>query len=375
MEATLHQTIPCRTSLRVALTGDVKVLISGITNSDAVSRTTVGAGYARGLVELAVSLGARREQLMARAGLVADDLDDPDNRVPMPNYVALMRSAKELTGEPALGLIWGQSIDLSELSVVGLVSEASPTMLESFQQINRYGRLVIEVDGIGFENRFQLRPDAATGGLWMVDTRLNPNEFPELTESTWARMICNSRPFAEAAGMSVLAVHVTHAAPAHAEAYKRILGLDVVFGSDKNAILLPPGWASIPVAKSKRYVFGIFSERAEKLLAELETSRTVRGQVEAHAIPLLHTGELCIDRIAGLMALSRQTLYRKLKAEGVTFEAVLDELRCRMALHYLDGRKVSVNETAYLVGFSEPSAFSRAFKRWTGRSPGRRAAA
>lgn len=351
------------------------MLITNVKNADAVSRTTVGAGYARGLIELAVSLGANRAQLMGRAGVTADDLADPDNRVPMPNYVALMRTAKELTGEPALGLIWGQAIDLSELSVVGLLSRAAETMVESFHQLNRYGRLVIEVEGVGFENRFQLRPDPATGGLWMVDTRLNPNEFPELTESTWARMICNSREFAAAAGLSVLAVHVTHAAPAHAEAYRRILGVDVVFGADKNAILLPPGWSGIRVAKASRYVFGIFSEHAEKLLAELETSRTVRGQVEAHAIPMLHTGELCIDVIAGKMGLSRQTLYRKLKTEGVTFEGVLDDLRHRMALHYLDGQKVSVNETAYLVGFSEPSAFSRAFKRWTGRSPRHRAAA
>jgi AraC-like DNA-binding protein len=58
-----------------------------------------------------------------------------------------------------------------------------------------------------------------------------------------------------------------------------------------------------------------------------------------------------------------------LKAEGATFEKVLDELRHKMALHYLSGNKVSVSETAYLVGFSEPAAFSRAFKRWTGSSP------
>ena len=73
--------------------------------------------------------------------------------------------------------------------------------------------------------------------------------------------------------------------------------------------------------------------------------------------------------IASKLGLSRQTLFRKLKAEGVTFEKVLDELRRTMALHYLRGRKVSVNETAYLVGFSDPAAFSRAFKRWTGYSP------
>ena len=84
---------------------------------------------------------------------------------------------------------------------------------------------------------------------------------------------------------------------------------------------------------------------------------------------ILHTGEASMDLIAEKLALSRQTLYRQLKAEGVTFEQVLDELRHKLALHFLAGKKVSVNETAYLVGFSDPAAFSRAFKRWTGASP------
>jgi AraC-like DNA-binding protein len=77
-----------------------------------------------------------------------------------------------------------------------------------------------------------------------------------------------------------------------------------------------------------------------------------------------------MDHVARAMGVSRTSLYRKLKAEGVGFDELLDDLRRRMALHYLNGEKVSVNETAYLVGFSEPSAFSRAFKRWTGTSPG-----
>jgi AraC-like DNA-binding protein len=72
------------------------------------------------------------------------------------------------------------------------------------------------------------------------------------------------------------------------------------------------------------------------------------------------------------MGVTRQTLYRKLKAEGVSFETVLAELRCSMALHYLNARKTSVKETAYLVGFSDPAAFSRAFTRWTGHRPGMR---
>ena len=101
----------------------------------------------------------------------------------------------------------------------------------------------------------------------------------------------------------------------------------------------------------------------------LESTNTNRGRVESLFVTVLHTGEASVDMIAGKLALSRQTLFRKLKAEGTTFEQVLDELRHRLALHYLSGKKVSVNETAYLVGFSDAGAFSRAFKRWTGWSP------
>ena len=86
-------------------------------------------------------------------------------------------------------------------------------------------------------------------------------------------------------------------------------------------------------------------------------------------MPILHTGDASVDIIANKLGFSRQTLFRRLKAEGATFEKVLDELRHKLALHYLSGKKVSVNETAYLLGFSESAAFSRAFKRWTGSSP------
>jgi AraC-like DNA-binding protein len=87
-------------------------------------------------------------------------------------------------------------------------------------------------------------------------------------------------------------------------------------------------------------------------------------------MPILHTGNANMGMIAGKLALSRATLYRKLKAEDTNFEKVQDDLRHKMALNYLSGNKVSVNETAYLVGFSDRVTFSRAFKRWTGSSPG-----
>jgi AraC-like DNA-binding protein len=326
---------------------------------------TIGAGLARGLIKLAVSKGASREALAARAGIDVETLQDQDSRIPFAKYVALMRAGKELCNNPALALHYVETIDLSEISIVGLICHAAETMIDAFAQINRYGRLVIEVDGVGTADRFVHVRNGRE--FWLVDTRKNPNDFPELTESTFARMVCGTRQFGETPFAK--AVHVTHAAPAHRAEYDRIFRAPVIFESDRNAMLVDEAWLTYRIALSPRYVFGILSKHAEALLKELESSKSVSGKVESLLMPILHTGTASMERVASQLGLSRQTLFRRLKAEGVTFEKVLDGLRRKLALHYLSGKKVSVNETAYLVGFTDPAAFSRAFKRWTGSSP------
>jgi AraC-like DNA-binding protein len=92
-------------------------------------------------------------------------------------------------------------------------------------------------------------------------------------------------------------------------------------------------------------------------------------QVEAVVEPLLANGGANIDRVASQLGLSRQTLYRRLKAEGETFEHLLDGLRHRLALQLIRDGGLSVKQASWRLGFSEPAAFSRAFKRWTGSAP------
>lgn len=325
---------------------------------------SVSAAYARGLVTLAVARGAERQALLQRADVGADTLEDPDARVALHRYAALMRTAIALTGDPALALRYGESTDISQYSVVGLIGRASATMADAHAQLNRYVRLVVDVEMDGDE-RFRLDRDA--NGVWIVDTRRNPNAFPELTESAFAQIVCGPRllgipPFAKA-------VQVTHPEPTHAAEYRRVLGAPVAFGARRNAILADPEIMAEPVQRLPSYAFGVLTEHADVLLDALARRATVRSQVERLLMPMLHTGPARIDTVAARLNVSRQTLYRRLKAEGVTFAQVLDDLRHRMALDYLTTRKVSVTETAYLVGFSEPAAFSRAFKRWTGRRP------
>jgi AraC-type transcriptional regulator len=119
---------------------------------------TIGAGFARGLMELAVSKGAGRQTLVERSQI---DLEDQDNRIPFAKYVALMRAGKELCNDPALGLHYGEAFRLSDLSIAGLICDAAPTMDEAIAQVNRYGRLAIEVEGVGTGDRFKLARDGS----------------------------------------------------------------------------------------------------------------------------------------------------------------------------------------------------------------------
>lgn len=327
---------------------------------------TVSAGFADHLMRFAVANGADPKTLAERSAIRPEDLENLDRRVPFRSYVALMGAAKDLCGSPSLALRLGATSDFREISVVGLICYAAPTMGEGLRELNRYGRLAMEVDIPAGAQRFQMVQ--RDGELWLTDTRTDPDDFPELTESTWSRFICETArhfpdaPFAKAA-------HVTHARPGHGAEYEALWKVPVTFGAAWNAIQIDPSWLDIPLHNPSGYAFGVLSERADRLLADLEAAKTARGRVEAALLPILHQGDPGMEQVAAHMGLSRQALYRQLRREGVTYEAVADALRHTMALHYLSGRKVSVNETAYLVGFSDPSAFSRAFKRWTGSSP------
>src|SRR5262245_47552973 len=192
-----------------------------------MSEPTVSAGFARGLLDFAVAKGADGAALCAKAGIDPQSLVDPDDRVPFAAYVKMMRAAKEMAGDPALALHFGAEVSMSEMSVLGLIGQACETMLDAFIQLNRYVKLVVDVDE-GTADRFQMRNER--GGLWFVDTRANANDFPELTESAFAQFSTSARRFTGASLAKI--VHVTHADPGYGAEYERIVGAPVVFGSD-----------------------------------------------------------------------------------------------------------------------------------------------
>lgn len=333
---------------------------------------TIAAGYPRGLVDFAVSRGADRAALIDRARIDAEALEHQDNRVPVASYVALFEAAAALTGIAAISLEYGKAVRMQDISIVGLICEACESVLDVPVQLNRYASLVVD------DERGQpatiMRGAARNGGVWIEGPSDLFSENPLITEAEFARLVWTTRAtFANTPEFQKIKyprlVHFTHKAPPYAAEHTRIFGAPVVFESDWNAIQIDPEFLALKQPPVNRYVFGVLSERADALLTSLRQTQTTRGRVESLLMGILHTGEVSMETIAAKLGQSRQTLYRNLKDEGATYEQTLDELRHRLAMHFLQGRKVSVNETAYLLGFSHAAAFSRAFKRWTGRAP------
>jgi AraC-like DNA-binding protein len=340
--------------------------------SEAMAEPTIAAGYPKALLDFAVARGADRGTLLERSGLGAATLDDPDSRVPQSAYVALMDAGVALLDEPALGLKFGEAVRMQAISIVGLICEACETTAEVGRQLNRYARLVVDDGGAPSADVIRGVPDK--NGFWMEIVSDFHRRHPRLAEAELARLVENARVmFASDPQFQAmrfpLAVHVMHDDPGYRAEYERIFRAPVTFGSTRYALLIDPAFLALRQPPTNRYVFGVLSARADALLKEIEASRSARSRVESLLLPILHTGDAGVDAVCARMALSRRTLQRKLSAEGTTFEAVLDDLRRRLALDYLSGSKVSVNEAAYLVGFSEAASFSRAVKRWTGTTP------
>lgn len=320
------------------------------------------------LLDVAVLKGAPRRLLMDRAGLTENILADPDGRVPLACFADLMKAGQELTGDPALALHFGETVDVSEIAIGSVAAVMSSTFEDIFRSMNRYARLGVDVATSDGGDRMAL--ERSEGRLWIVDRRANPNAFPELTESTFARIVCSTRrsrgdvaPFQ--------AVSFTHPAPSYKKEYERIFQVPLTFGAKQNAIAIDDRVlalrrrSAIPstVARAVRI-------RADGLLRDLEAGKTFRGRIEDLLSSALPIGEANVSMIAHRLALSRHTLLRRLKAEGVTFDEVLESLRKRMAAQLLEGG-ATVMQTAHRLGYSDPASFSRAFKRWTGFAPSR----
>jgi len=322
---------------------------------------TIHASFVKELFYYASQQGAPAEKLSAMTGLQTDHFDNLDARIPTKQIVSLWHAAIELTDNPALALQLGASSSPCNAGIISLVCMSSPTLGEMLSRIIRYMHLIAESD------RFEIIDKGENVAL------IYEIEAPEVftTYGIERSFAMGLNWINEFVGTPVrpIEIHFSYRAPEYVKEYERVFSTPLLFEQTNNAIVLSKEHLALPAKSYNAYLDDLIEQQAKQLLIQLGSDKSLKKMTQQLIIKQLPTGNLNVEYISETMHMSRRTLARKLKEENTSFQELLEKTRKELATDYLQQKTLSINDIAFMLGFSESSAFSRAFKRWFGNHP------
>jgi AraC-like DNA-binding protein len=295
-------------------------------------------------------------------------LGEPDRRLPASAMERLWAAGESLTGDPDLGLRSAESYNPGALSIVGYVILSCRTTGQALERLARYAPLLNEglhVDLDRHNGITTCRFGAAEG----VDSYLQ--RTPRQATETLAAGIVLTLQRLTATPPRPVAVRFRHPAPASIVEHLRLLGPQIEFGQADNAVVYDSAALEAGQLSADPALLEIFEADAHRRLAQLPAHGAVSGRVSRLLATRLRGEVPSLGHIAAELAMSERSLQRGLRDEATSYRDLVDEVRKDLALAHLARAGTSATDVAFLLGFSEPSAFTRAFKRWTGESPSR----
>jgi AraC-like DNA-binding protein len=328
-----------------------------------LTAATVSARAVGRLIDVGVAAGIRRDILMAAARVTEEDLCDSDARVPLASEIAIWQTLARHTADPEFGIRSGQAFSLRRMGLVGYVARFSSTLRGALHRVQRYGRLFTEAV------EFRLEEGRREVALATAHPALGPGR----AVAEGYRLAAVLQASRELTGVAIVpaAATFTYPRPAGTEAHSRHFSCPLQFGAHRATVIFRKADLDLPVVEADETLAGYLSQYAEQVLASLVRGETMRHQARAAIWSLLGDGPPSLGQVAALLRLPPRTLQRRLAAEGTSVRGQIEEIRKTMALAVLRERSVSIEDVAFLLGYAEPSAFFRAFRRWTGSTPRR----
>lgn len=300
--------------------------------------------------------------LMKHAGLESNSLADPDSRISLASMLKLWRAVIEGLNDPLLGLHIGASIKTIELGLVGYTTYYSRDLIGALRRFARYGKILSEAV------QFKIaETNEQTILSWQAHPSLVALRHP--AECGVAIVVSIAREITET-GLVPVSIDLPSPRPAALTAYRSAFRCPVLFGRPVASVTFSRQQMTLPIRASDPTLVGYLDELAAKTIAPLsEHGENTTSRVRRLLWSRLPGGRVDLHQVAGDMDVSERTLQRRLGKEGMSFSGVLDDLRRNLSRELLVDRKLAVSEVAFLLGYSEPSAFQRAFRRWHGVSP------
>jgi AraC-like DNA-binding protein len=316
----------------------------------------------RPFLEVAAACGVSREEFLMRAGIASDRLDDPNGALEIPELDRIQELAIALTGDPALGLHMGEHARAPAYDVVGHLPSHTATLRETIEALIRFSRIHSDVSA-----KLEERGDRALVAF----------QFPGLPDAPATRFRAElsvtgfTRVLQDFGGEDALprAVHFAHAPPLHRDEYARLFRGREHFSQPSTSIHFVREILSNGALHGSPRLKAILEGEAERMLERLDRKPTYAqrlrdwlGAREAAEIPTM-------DDAAHYLGLSARSLRRRLVEERASYPRLVEAARIARAKRLIEDVDRSVYQVAYDLGFSDPSAFHRAFRRWTGMTP------
>ncbi len=317
--------------------------------------------FAHKMVEAAGS-GLDRDALLCTVGLDSDSPIDPRMMINDIAYYAFLERIAQDTDVIDLPLKVAQLLTPDDYGALGLAWKSAPTLRGSFARVDRYARLWTSVV------EYELR-DVERGMLFVLH-RAGPRRLGLRlsNEATLASAVSISRQVTPVA-FSPLEVHFKHAAPKTVAYHRAYFGCPLYFSSELDALLIAPEALDQPNKLGDDAITQFLLSHLDKELAAVEQPWGLEAQTKDAIARALSEGFPKMAEIARGLGMSVRTFHRRLAAHGLSFQAVAEATRRELAENLLRDGQHSLAEIAFLTGFSEQSAFTRAFKRWAGHTP------
>lgn len=326
-----------------------------MSNGDAY---TFSAVYARDLLELAQSLGIERSRILD--GLAIDHalLADPEGRVSLAQFQAIVARVRALRDEPSLGLLFGLHMRVPMHGYLGFAIMSSATMRDALALVARY--IPIRSNTL----RAELLCVGDEGCLYLDEV----TDLGEARTTVITAALINIWQTSQALTQARIPVccELTFEAPQGAEAHG-VPSLTFRYDQPRNGLRFAAHHLELTVPNAHLMGFELAREQCERALLELEQEQLV-PRVRA-LLWRAESGAQSLQHIAHKTGMSASTLKRKLKAAGVQFSDLLDEAQRERACGLLRIQRLSIEQVAEKVGYADVSNFGRAFRRWTGVTP------
>ena len=326
----------------------------------------LSVGFVHSLADAMRSHDIDPQPLLEQYGLDPARLSEAGARLSIPRYMRLGHGAIQLTADPALGLRMGRLSRLSQAGLAGVTAAQAPTVREAARCLIRFEALY----GSNYRGQSTFHED--TQGAWLRFYSISPyNTYNRFVVDSiiagWLQQLSS----VSATDLRAERIEIEFDQPDYVDAYAALGCGSIQFGAEHNQLRLNLASLALRNPLHCPSTWRHLLQLCERELEQLTRTRSLRERITQLLGPLLNGGrEPDLEEVAARLKLPTWTLRRKLAEEGTQFRAILNDTRRDLAMTYIRDTELAFGEIAYLLGFASAEAFQRAFKRWSGQTPG-----